>query len=1266
MLNPGRIGGFAYDRWFQHTAWDDTAWLAGAYWKRIAALALIGLAAGAAYARWHPEEYVSRATVRFIPPQVGQTYVASNMAMQVEQRIFAVTQLVNSRLTATQLIESFNLYPQKRLLYPIADLLPEFQSSLRLTADVGADNNKTIPSIIISFRYAEAAKAQQVVQRIVELIYEESRRYRSDQSIGTTDFLQQELKTVTEQMDELEGRLAALPTPGGEDKEYRNILKVEQLHDLERRLTDLQHNMNYVRGDLNQRTTLVETLEDQLSARSKLGDRKPITPSAATQSLRVMAIQAADRYTELRRRYPANNNEVKAAEQAMLKNRQALDEQEKLDRDVDLAQDLAVLNPQLMRARAEQAGFQETLNKELREESTLGSQIQELRAQFTVTPQAEDQRLQAMREYEVAKIHYAELTRRQRESQLSSDMERRGHGETAELVEPPTMPRRPEYPQNWMVLAGGSLLGAFTGFFLALLNFLDRPVVRIARHAEMLGGIPVLTSLPEGRPLRKTAPSSASLAMPHILGLLLAVSLVLSGCSLSGKAKASQEFASGQKAAKAGNYRGAEIFFRRALQIDHRYGEAYLGLADAYEAEGRPGEAYENLVRAGELLPGRPQLIERLGEFTYRLYFSDPGRPAALLREVEQRAAKLMKSWPERPSGYRLSAQVLLESHRSADAIKLMEQALEKLEDGSLRTQLAAAYFQAGDREAAERHLRTSIEKNPKHTPGFDLLYLQLMESGKLEAARAVLLQKVQITGGLDAGLQLAAHDDASGARELAEQSLRNLETSYRKDPETYARIGDFWLHRDEINKARQWYEAGATAHPQSAGLFAGRKAELLMAEKKPDAARSLVDSELQSRPNDPLMRAYQAALNINGSSANERKRMQSQLESVLAQMPNSSFVRLHLGRAYLLNGDVLRAGEQLRSAVSLDPNYAPGWLALAELDLNMGESATAQERLTALLRRAPGYAPAQLLQAQASLALNKPGDAEAALESLHRADPQNTDVILTLARAKVSLGNRAQAFQLLDQAAKLQPTEPRPVMLQARMEIDGGNPAAALTRLRAAQAQMGNQPELASMLGSVALLAKDPKTALQQFQALLKASPENLEYRLGYATSLALTGDKKHAQEQYEWVQKKAGGNPQPWLLYGSLMSSSGNRAAAIAAYEEAIRRDAKNPYALNNLAFLLAREGKDLKKALQLAEEARRVLPRSREINDTLAYVYLLLDMRRNALSALEELANDGPSTQRQRSRNLIAQINSGNLLAARTEIERGSDELDGGDGL
>jgi Tfp pilus assembly protein PilF len=125
--------------------------------------------------------------------------------------------------------------------------------------------------------------------------------------------------------------------------------------------------------------------------------------------------------------------------------------------------------------------------------------------------------------------------------------------------------------------------------------------------------------------------------------------------------------------------------------------------------------------------------------------------------------------------------------------------------------------------------------------------------------------------------------------------------------------------------------------------------------------------------------------------------------------------------------------------------------------------------------------------------------------------------------------------------------------------------------------------------------------------------------------------------------------------LLYGAMMSSAGNTPAAGAAYEEALKRDAKNPYALNNLAFLLARRGEELDRALNLAEEARHILPRSREINDTLVYIYVRKGMKRNAAATLEQLASNLPASQQNRTRELLRQIQQGDLQRARIEMER-----------
>ncbi|HVP00747.1 MAG TPA: tetratricopeptide repeat protein [Bryobacteraceae bacterium] len=1253
ILGFGRTHKFDYERWITNSMLEDGRWLVRAFWKRIALFACIGLGASAAYNHWSPQEYVSRATVRFIPPQVADAYASPKESMHIDQRIFAVTQQATSRLTAAQMIEVFGLYPQRRRFYPIADLVPEFQKRLKFTKVATEGSDKGIPSILISFSDADPNKAQKVVQRIVELVYEENRRYRSDESIGTTDFLDQEIKGVTAHIQEIETQLSKLPTPGGEDKEYRNILKVENLYSKERRLTEIEHEMSLVQTERNLRKSLVSDLEARLARTAEKGLGHAPANSTEADRLRASLASAELAYDNLRHRYNSNYPGVVAAQEAVNSLQGQLAKQLQQDSQAEHERELSAIREPLSRARSELAGYEESLQHQIKEQARLTAEVARLRAQFDVGSDVENARLQLMREYEAAKTQFAELSRRQHESHLASDVERHGRGETAELVEPPTLPSRAEMPTEPMLLWAGALFGSLLGYAAALLSFFAAPKVRTPRHIGLFGDYPVLVNLPGRKPSSRSTITATPLT--RLSMLVLALTIVSSaGCGSFGN-RIPSELSAGNAALKAGDYRVAEIRFRKAIQLDARNGEAHVGLASACRATGNSMCAYEQLIRAAELLPDRSDIAEHLADLTYQVYFADPGRPIPLLREMEVRANNLMKKWPTRPTGFRLAGQVLFERHRTAEAIKLIKDALEHIEDGDLRTQLASFYFRNGEQIEAEDQLRRAIQVNPAYTPAFDLLYLQLMERGEVPAARGVLEDKLQRNHSLESALQLAAHDDARGARDLASGLLEKSGREFASAPEAFARIGDFWLHRGEFATARRWYQEGLARNATDRGLYAGRLAEVFVAEKKPLAAQALVNQELSAHPKDPFLRAYHAALGLDNQSVSERRKMQAELESVLTRMPNSPFVRLHLGRAYLLNGDLLRAGELFRNVIALDPNYAPGWLALADVELRNGNSTQAQEHLQMLLHRTPRYTPARLLLAKASLEQNKPAEAEQALSALLADDPANTEVMMTLARAKIILGQREAAAQLLERSAALRPQDPLPVLIKARLDVQSGRLKIALESLRSAQKRLGDAPQVASMLGSVALLADQPAVALGQFEALVKRDHDNLQYRLGYATSLALSGKTAQAREQFEFVQKRAGNDPQPWLLYGAMMSSAGNTAAARSAYQEVLKRDSKNPYALNNLAFLLAYRGEDLDNALAMAEEAQHVLPRSRETNDTLAYVYVCKGMKRNAAATLEQLAAILPASQQGRTLALLEQVQRGDLQGVRREMEK-----------
>ncbi|MBY0505652.1 MAG: tetratricopeptide repeat protein [Bryobacteraceae bacterium] len=1250
--------GFALAQWLEVSWVEDARWVVLHYWKRILLLTLLGLGASFVYLHFNPDTYVSRAEVRFIPPQLANRYVVPNVAMQVDQRVHALAQLVGSRLTATKIIERFGLYPERRRFLPVADLVVKFQEDLhiqRMVSESG-DSQKTVPTLVISFRYSQPELAQKVVQRIVELVYEENRRYRGDQSLGTTEFLQQQVRTVLEQLGEVEERLAGLEDPNENDHNYRGVIKTGQLHDLSRRHTDLQHQLNLSIVDRDLKRSLLGALEAQMEA---LGQRRESETPAATWALETHRSQVATiraRAEEMKMRYAPGFPERTLAENALKAAEEGLKSLERNESRAQMDNRREDMQNQISRVRAEWRAYELTVKRLEKDERELAAQVVSLRTRYLPDSNSEMDRIVIQREYSMLKDHYAELLKKQRESQIASDMERRGQGETVELIEPASAPSLPEMP-NWPIkLSIGAFLGLVLGYSWALDSYLRHPRIRTADHIALLGNFPVLAEMPRGVPLLASARKGKALQR---VATTLTLLLLLSGCqkdtpqSLTRRAEVSL---------KQGDTATAILLLRKAIQLDARYPEAHYQLGLLLLKEGAAAVARESLIRAAEAWPTRQDLQVRLGDLSYELYFSDPGRPGALLREVEETALRLVQRWPGNPAGHRLLAQVMIERSQPAEAVALMEKALGQLTDNTsdgaaaLKSQLASTLYQTGHAAEGETQLRELIATHPKYTPGYDLLYLQLMDRRQLAAARAVLEQKYTHLHSVAFGLQLAAHDYANGEHQRASQETETLATEHAQTPLAFSDLGDFWVHRADVERARKFYEMGLAQDAKNRTVYAGRIAELLAAKQGPAVARQYLSRELARSPNDPLLLAYSSAMDLDAPANSERNQARVRLESILSKMPNSPFVRFHLGRAYLQAGELEKAGQHFEKCVMLDPNYAPGWVALAEADLMSGRVGLAQNRLRAVLQRSPTFTPALLMQAKTNLAGDKAGEAEASLERVIAQDPTNVEAWLTLARAQISQKKLAEARKSAASAAaaarSTQPGEFRPALLSAELDAAQGDIAGALKAMDRAAREWPDQPAVAEAQANLTLRHGEPEAARGLYAKLLVQSPHNDTYRLGLAGALALLGKQTEAAAEFERLQKSKPDDPRPWLLHGALLSAKGRLPEAQHAYEEALKRDRNHPLVLNNLAFVIARSRKDLASALQYAEQAKRILPSSREVNDTLAYVYVAMGMDRNAIAVLEEMSAARP--QDLKIARLLAQVRQGNRPAALRQFE------------
>jgi len=1219
----------------------DLKWFARKYWVWVALSGILTGLLGVVWAYYFPPLYVSQATVRFLPPQVAGRFVNPNFSMEVGQRMFALSQLLSSRMTAAKLIEAYSLYPERRRFQTVEDLTTKLNTDLQIVqvGNAQGEDHRAVPTLRIAFHYPDAEKAQKVVQKLVEQIYEENRKYRGDQSLGTTEFLLEQLTAAEEKVLETEQRLGEIQDSIGLNVSQTRLgQSTSRSYVVDSRLRDLRHD----RRLQEERKATKRAEWEQLELLHRRIETRPVEyyiPEFEGMQhywhLRDLVTAVKSRLERFNERYSSAMPEVVSA-QNDVKQAEASVERFHKERGVRLRnRDLEGNAAKIALAKLELQALDKEAGEQMREESELRAESQKLREQEGRPSGQEVELLVAKREYEAAKGHFDELQKKHEESRSASEMERRGQGESVETLEAASRPGDAQKPTWWMRVAIAAGLGVVISSLSCLLIVLRDPKVLHAGHLESWAGIEVLASFAvEGQGRRKLGRASA--AALTCLALVFA-----SGCGLLQK-DAAGLVREGIKAEKAGQYQAALLQFRMALERDAKCAEAHEALARLALQMGELLSARESLARAVELRPENEKLLKDLAETSYKIYFGDPGRPTVLLREVEEFGGRLRTKWPGSPDGYRILSQVLMERHRTDEAIILLAEASGKVKrNETLRAQMAAAMFRVGRAQEAEATLVSLIEEHPKYLDAYDLLYLERMQSRQSERAREILVLKWEKTGELEPALQLAAHDDARGQREVASKMLADLKPLALSKELGMAKIGDFWMQRVEWKASWDAYLCGRDAETARRGDYVGRLAEWHLAQGQNKEARVLVEQEYKKNTRSVVLEAYLAAVRLGEVPAERRMEERKRLESILQRMPDSPFVRYHLGRAYLLEGKAQPAADQFERAVKLDANYSAGWLALAEIDLAQGNAGAAELRADNVLRMNPRQMRAMMLRGRAMVQRGKLAEAATSFESVIAAEPKNADARFGLALAQARQGRTGDALEQLEAGKGLESNDPRWALALAAVQFRAGKPDAAKKTLEAAIESGGQSETLLERLADLQLQLKDGAGAKKTFEKLLVNQPKRLEFQIGRAGAMALAGEREAALKVYTELQRTNESDLRVWLQPASLLGEMGRDQQARHAYEEALRRDRENTYALNNLAWLLLKDGTDVQRALDLAQRAKRTVRQSPEVDGTLAEAYTRLSMLRSAEAVYEEMLSYLPGAEKLRVEKLLAGV-------------------------
>ena len=133
----------------------------------------------------------------------------------------------------------------------------------------------------------------------------------------------------------------------------------------------------------------------------------------------------------------------------------------------DPEEDLGVVQ---LRSQLQANAFEiENLNKK---EQKLRTEIDQYRSRLNLTPVREQQLSSLQRDYDLLRQHYGDLLRKEQESQLATNLEKRQEGQQFRLADPPNLPTRPSTPKririSLVAFLGGLVVGGGLAFLLEM------------------------------------------------------------------------------------------------------------------------------------------------------------------------------------------------------------------------------------------------------------------------------------------------------------------------------------------------------------------------------------------------------------------------------------------------------------------------------------------------------------------------------------------------------------------------------------------------------------------------------------------------------------------------------------------------------------------------------------------------------------------------------------------------------------------------------
>jgi polysaccharide biosynthesis transport protein len=420
-----------------------------------------------------PPRYLSSTLILVEQPTMPKDYVTPNVNDDLQERMQSITQQILSRTRLMHIIDQFKLYAGRAQRSP--DQKVEMMRK-DITIELVRDERNQITAFNVSYSSRSPLLAQQVTSELTNLFINENLEVRQQQSEDTTQFLEAQLETARKTLSDQEEKIREFKGQHVGEMPGQLASNLQILQGLQSQLQNEEDALNTA----HQQHVYLQTLADQyraLQGTPKNGDGTTMGLPALDQELDKLKAQLAD----LRSHYTDRHPDVRKLKDQIAQT-EKMREQFLASMNTKGAEAGDGTNPggnaATQSADPAQASLLAPIQSQLRSNqleitnrehsiAALKAKVDDYQGRLNQEPIREQQLADLTRGYEQSQANYDDLLKKKNESKMATSMELLQQGERFRIVDPPSLPIKPDFPNRLKFCGIGLGVGLALGVVFA-------------------------------------------------------------------------------------------------------------------------------------------------------------------------------------------------------------------------------------------------------------------------------------------------------------------------------------------------------------------------------------------------------------------------------------------------------------------------------------------------------------------------------------------------------------------------------------------------------------------------------------------------------------------------------------------------------------------------------------------------------------------------------------------------------------------------------